>query len=55
MINRYQRYLVHQAHIMQLYVQRRQSEDQNLDLESLCQEWVQLFAADYRKRFGVYL
>lgn len=55
MINRFQRYLVHQAHVMQLYVQKRRDEGSLLDEESLCGEWVQNFASDYRKRFGRYL
>lgn len=55
MTNRFQRYLLHQAHVMQLYVQRRQSEGSALGVEELCSEWVSCYAEEYRNRFGRYL
>lgn len=55
MVNRFQRYLIHQAHVMQLYVQKRRLEGCLLDEESLCGEWVQNYAQAYRERFGRYL
>jgi hypothetical protein len=48
------RYLMHQAQVIRLYVRRRLGDEPQMDPFALEAEWVRLYAADFRQRFGRY-